>query len=106
MRIRFKIGVGDLLCYSTSRLALLLRRLLPSMFCILSDVLLSSNGLFGTHDRNIAPCGTIYRVLTGATVFLVCRKWNNREWWGWFVLLVYLIFEDFEEPAYYLAPLL
>ena len=81
------------------RLALFLRRLLPSMFCTLVDVLLVSNGLLGTHGRNIAPCGTICKVSMGATVFWVCRKWSSKEWRGWFVLRVYLIFEDVEEPA-------
>ena len=60
------------------RLALFLRRQLPSISCMLSDALFLSNGLFGTHGRNIAPCGTIYRVSMGATVFWVCRKWNNK----------------------------
>jgi hypothetical protein len=69
------------------------------MFCILFDVLLSSNGALGNHDRNIAPCGTICRVSMDATVFWVCRKWSSKGWWGWFVLLVYLTFEDVEEPA-------
>ena len=81
------------------RLALFLRWLLPSISCILSDVLLVSNVALGTHDRNIAPCGTICKVSMDATVFWVCRKWNNKEGWGWFVLLVYLRFEDIEEPA-------
>ena len=85
---------------------ILRRRLLPSISCILSDVLLVSNGLLGNHDRNIAPCDIICRGATGASVFGVSRKWNNKEWWGWFVLLVYLIFEDFEEPAHDLALLL
>ena len=76
-------------------LALFLRRQLPSISCILFDVLLVSNGVLGTHDRNIAPCGIICRGAMGATVFWVCRKWNNREWWGWFVLLFYLTFEEF-----------
>ena len=80
-------------------LALFLRRLLLSISCTLFDVLLVSNVVLGNHDRNIAPCGTICRVSMDATVFWVCRKWNNKEWWGWFVLLVYLRFEDFEEPA-------
>ena len=79
------------------RLVLFLRRLLPSISCILSDVLLLSNVAVGTHGRNIAPCGTICRVSMGATVFWVCRKWSNREWWGWFVLLLHLILEDIEE---------
>ena len=88
-------------------LVLFLRRLLLlSIFCILSDVLLLSNVAVGTHDRNIAPCGTICRVSTGATVFWVCRKWSNKEWWGWFVLLVYLRFEDFEELSHDLELLL
>ena len=68
---------------------------LLSMFYTLSDVLLLSNGLLGTHDRNIAPCGTICRDATGAMAFWVCRKWSNRELWGWFVLLVYLMLEEF-----------
>ena len=78
-------------------LVLFLRRLLPSISCTLFDVLLFSNGLLGTHDRNIAPCGIICRGAMGVTVFWVCHKWNNREWWEWFVLLVYLVFEDIEE---------
>ena len=68
------------------RLALFLRRRLPSIFCILSDVLLLSNVAVGTHDHNIAPCGTICRgamVQMGATVFWVCRKRNSKESWGW-----------------------
>ena len=74
---------------------LILRRLLlPSISCILSDVLLFSNVALDTHDRNIAPFDIIYRGARGATVFWVCRKWNSKEWWGWFVLLVCLIFED------------
>ena len=88
------------------RLALFLRRQLPSISCILFDVLLSANGLLGTHGRNIAPCGTICRVSMGATVFWVCRTWNNRQWWGWFVRLLYLILEDFEELSRYLEVLL
>ena len=78
-------------------MALFLRRLLPSISCILFDVLLLSNGVLGTHDRNIEPCGIICRGAMGAMVFWVCRKWNNKEWWGWCVLLLYLIFEDVEE---------
>ena len=88
-------------CFSTfllltpPLLALFLRQLLlPLISCILFDVLLFSNGLFGTHDRNIAPCGIICRDAMGAMVFWVCRKWNNKEWWGWFVLLLYLIVEE------------
>ena len=50
-------------------LLLLLLLLLPSMLCNLFDVLLFSNGLLGTHDRNIAPCGTICRDAMGAMVF-------------------------------------
>jgi len=73
--------------------------LLPSISCMLSDVLLLSNVAVGTHGRNIAPCGTICTVSMDATVFWVCRKWNNKESWGWFVLLVYLSFEAIEEPA-------
>ena len=42
---------------------------------------------------------TICRVSMDATVFRVCRTWSSKEWWGWFVLLVYLTFEDVEEPA-------
>jgi hypothetical protein len=76
------------------------------MSCILSDVLLVSNGLLGTHDRNIAPCDTICRGAMGATVFWVCRKWNSKEWWGWFVLLFDPRFEDFEEPSHDLELLL
>ena len=88
-------------------LALVLRRLqLPSISYILFDVLLSSNGLLGNHDHNIAPCDIICRGAMGATVFWVCRMWNSREWWGWFVLLVYLIFEDIEEPSHHLELLL
>ena len=87
-------------------LVLFLRRLLPSISCMLSDALPFSNGLLGTHDRNIAPCGTVCRVSMGARVFWVCRTWNNKEWWGWFVLLVYLIVEDFEEHSRDLALLL
>ena len=71
--------------------------LLPSISCILFDVLLVSNGAVGTHDRNIAPCGIICRGAMGASVFWVCRKWSSKESWGWFFLLVYLIFEDIEE---------
>ena len=84
----------------------LLRRQLLSISCILSDVLLFSNGLLGTHGRNIAPCGIICRGAMGATVFWVCRKWSNKEWWGWFVLRVYLSLEDFEEPSLHLELLL
>ena len=80
-------------------LALFWRRRLPSIFYRLFDVLLFSNVALGTHGRNIGPCGTVCRVLLGALAFWVCRKWNNKEWWGWFVLLVYPRFEDFEEPA-------
>ena len=76
------------------------------MFCILFDVLLVSNGLLDIHDRNTAPCGTICRVSMGAMVFWVCRKWSSKESWGWFVLLVYLRFEDFEELSPDLALLL
>ena len=77
-------------------LALVLRRLqLPSISCILFDVLLLSNGLLGNHDHNIAPCDIICRGAMGATVFWVCRTWNNKEWWGWCVLLFYLILEVF-----------
>ena len=92
--------------FGTGLFLLLLRLLLLSISCILFDVLLFSNGLLGTHDRNIAPCGIICRGAMGATVFWVCRKWNNKEWWGWFVLLVYLIVEDIEEPAHDLELLL
>ena len=87
-------------------LALFLRRRLPSISCILFDVHLLSNALLGTHGRNIAPCDTICRGAMGVTVFWVCRKWNNREWWGWFVLLVDLIVEDIEELSPHLALLL
>ena len=89
-------------------LALVLRwlLLLLSISCTLSDVLLFSNGALGTHDRNIAPFDIIYTDAMGVTVFWVCRKWNNTEWWGWFVLRVDLRFEDFEEPAPDLALLL
>ena len=80
--------------------------LLPSISCILFDVLLVSNGAVGTHDRNIAPCDIICRVSTGAMVFSVCRKWNNKEWWGWFVLRIHLILEDFGELSLYLELLL
>ena len=59
---------------------LLLR--LPSVFCMLFDVLLFSNGALGTHGRNIAPSGIICRGTTGVSAFWVCRKWSNREWWG------------------------
>ena len=94
----------------TPHLQMLILALLPllllSISCILSDVLLVSNGALGTHGRNIAPCGTICRVSMGATVFWVCRKWSNREWWGWFVLLVYLIFGAIEELSHYLELLL
>ena len=82
------------------------RLLFPSISCTLSDVLLVSNGLLGTHGHNIAPCGIIYRDAMAAREFSVCRKWNNKEWWGWFVLLVYLIFEDIEEHPRDLALLL
>ena len=88
------------------RLVLFLRRRLPSISCMLFDVLLFSNVALDTHGRNIAPCGTICRGATGARVFWVCRKWNSKEWWGWFVLLVYLSFEAIEEPAPDLALLL
>ena len=88
-------------------LALFLRRrLLPSISCILSDVLLVSNGALGTHGRNIAPFDIICRGAIVATVFWVCHKWSSKELWGWFVLLVYLTFEDFEEPAHDLELLL
>ena len=88
-------------------LALVLRRLqLPSISCILFDVLLFSNGLLGNHDRNIALCGIIYRGAMGAMVFWVCRKWSSKESWGWFVLRVYPSVEDFEEPAHDLELLL
>ena len=87
-------------------LILFLRRLLPSISCTLFDVLLVSNVALGNHDRNIAPCGIICRGAMGATVFWVCRKWSSKEWWGWFVLLVYLIFEDFEELSRDLEQLL
>ena len=79
---------------------------LLSMFYTLSDVFLLSNGVLDNHDRNIAPCGIICRGAMGATVFWVCHKWNNKEWWGWFVLLVHLIVEAFEEPSRDLALLL
>ena len=87
-------------------LALFLRRLLPSISYILFDVLLVSNVLLGNHGRNIAPCGIICRGAMGATVFWVCRKWSSRESWEWFVLLVYLTFEDTEELPRYLELLL
>ena len=89
-------------------LVLILRQLLqlPSISCILFDVLLFSNGLLGSHDRNIAPCGIICRGARGATVFSVCRKWNSREWWGWFVLRFYLILVDNEEHPHDLDMLL
>jgi len=80
--------------------------LLSLLFYMLFDVLLVSNVLLGTHDRNIAPCGIICRVSMGVWVFWVCHKWNNREWWGWFVLLVYLIVEVIEEPSHDLELLL
>ena len=90
-----RVYVGLYWCSTHAVFTLLV--LLPSISCILFDVLLVSNGAVGTHDRNIAPCDIICRVSTGATVFSVCRKWNNKEWWGWFVLLVYLTFEDIAE---------
>ena len=104
-----RLFVVNVLLLIPPLLVLILRRLLlllPSISCILSDVLLVSNGALGNHGRNIAPCGIICRGAMGAMVFWVCRTWSNREWWGWFVLLVYLRFEDFEEPAHYLERLL
>ena len=96
-----------LLLLIPSLLVLFLRRLLPSISCTLSDVRLVSNGLLGNHDRNIAPFGIICRgAMMGVTVFWVCHKWNSNEWWGWFVLLVYLIFEDIEEHSHDLELLL
>ena len=82
------------------------RRQLPSISCMPFDALLFSNGLLGTHDRNIAPCGIICRGAMGAMVFWVCRTWSNKELWGWFALLVYLIFEAIEELSHDLALLL
>jgi hypothetical protein len=77
-------------------LVLFLRRLqLPSISCILFDVLLVSNGVLGNHDRNIAPFDIIYRGARYVTVFWVYHKWNNKEWWGWFVLLFDLSVEAF-----------
>jgi len=64
---------------------------------MLFDVLPVSNVALGTHGRNIAPCGIICRV---------CHKWSSKEWWGWFVLLLYLIVEDIEELSHYLELLL
>ena len=90
-------------------LALFLPRLLLvllSISCTLFDVLLVSNAALDTHDRNIASFYIIYRDARGVTVFWVCRKWNNKEWWGWFVLLVYLSVEAFEEHSPYLELLL
>ena len=87
-------------------LALFLRRLLPSISCILFDVHLLSNGVFGNHDRSIAPCGIICRDAMGVTVFWVCHKWSSKELWGWFVLVVYLILEDIEELSHHLEQLL
>ena len=89
-------------------LALVLRwlLLLLSISCTLSDVLLFSNGALGTHDRNIAPFDIIYTDAMGVTVFWVCHKWSSKEWWGLFVLLVYLIFEELEELSHDLALLL
>jgi len=37
-------------------------------------------------------------------VFWVCQKWS-KEWWGWFVLLLYLIVEDIEEHSPHLEEL-
>ena len=76
------------------------------MFCMLFDVLLFSNGALGTHGRNIAPFDIICRGVRGAMVFWVCHKWNNKEWWGWFALVLDLIVEAFEAPAPDLAQLL
>ena len=88
-------------------LVLILRlRLFPSISCILSDVLLVSNGALDTHGRNIAPFDITCRDAMGATVFWVCRKWSNKEWWVWFVLPVYLSVEDIEELSPDLALLL
>jgi len=42
----------------------------------------------------------------GAMAFWVCRKWSNKELWGWFVLLLHLILEDIEELSHDLALLL
>ena len=104
--------LANYLCFFLLRiilplLVLFLQRLqLPSISCMLFDVLLSSNVALGTHDRNIAPCGIICRDAMAATLFWVCRKWSNREWWGWFVLLLYLIVEDIEEHPHDLELLL
>ena len=87
-------------------LALFLLRRLFLFFYKLFDVSLLSNVSLGNHDRNIGPCGTICRVSMDVWVFWVYRMWNNREWWGWFVLLFYLIVEDIEELSHYLELLL
>ena len=73
---------------------------------MLFDVRLLSSVSLGNHDRNIGPCGIICRVSMGVWVFWVCRKWSSREWWELFVLLLYLILEDVEEPAHDLELLL
>ena len=51
------------------RVYLLLRLLLFSISYIRCGVLIFSNGLLDTHDRNIAPCGIICRDAMGAMVF-------------------------------------
>ena len=87
-------------------LALFLLRRLFLFFYTPFDVFLLSNVALGNHDRNIGPCGTICRVSMDVWMFWVYRMWNNREWWGWCVLLVCLIVEVFEELPHDLEELL
>ena len=93
-------------CMIVLLVLILLRRRLFLFFYTPFDVFLLSNVALGNHGRNIAPCGIICRGAMGATVFWVCRKWNNKESWGWFVLLLYLIFEANEEHPHDLERLL